>query len=86
MFKDTRDEFTVEKKIYSPLENICVLALIPFIIKYILSYKQRSKLPIKTNSHLRSRKSTEAQKLIAATDVIYVEILHFDIHIVIPRL
>lgn len=47
-----------------------------------------SKSPIKTliNSHLRSRKSTEAQKLIAATDVINVEILHSDIHIALTRL
>lgn len=34
----------------------------------------------------RSRKRTEAQKLIAATHVEYGEILHFDIHIVIQRL
>lgn len=47
-----------------------------------------SKSPIKTliNSHLRSRKSTEAQKLIAATDVINVEILRSDIHIALTRL
>lgn len=85
----TRDEFTVEKKQLLSLSSrkyLSDLELTLFIIKYSLWVTNSiSKLPIKTvtNSHLRSRKSTEAQKLIAATNVIYVEILHFDIHIVI---